>query len=248
MTLDPAAYGEAIADVYDDWYAEVSDVDGTVATVMALADGTPVLELGIGTGRIALPLRAAGVEVHGVDASPAMVDQLRAKPGGADVPVLVADFSEQLPQVEGGYGVVLAAFNTLLNVTGPGALDRCLALVAEALRPGGTLVVEAVVPGDDAASSGVDVRHVDESSVVLSVFRTDGEVVTGSLVSIDAGGVRLRPWSIRTVGPETLDAMAATAGLVLERRTADWHDAPYGEESVRYVAIYRRPGPSIGKR
>src|SRR5690606_37624838 len=195
--LDPAAYGDAFADVYDDWYADVSDVAGTVEAIARLAGGGPVLELGIGTGRLALPLAAAGVEVHGVDASAAMVARLRAKPGGDAVPVLVGDFAERLPAVDGGFSVVFVAFNTFLNLVVPGAQQRCLELVAAALRPGGAFVVEAFVPADDPVASGVDVRSVGTDEVVLSVFKRDGDVVSGSLVSLSpADGVRLRPWSV----------------------------------------------------
>jgi SAM-dependent methyltransferase len=236
--LDPAAYGEGIADVYDDWYADVSDVEGTVAAVVAL--GGPVLELGVGTGRIALPLAAAGLEVHGVDASPAMVDRLRAKPGAEAVRVTVGDFSRALPP--GEFGVVLVTFNTLFNLTAPGAQERCLALVAQALRPGGAFVVEAFVPADDAVPSGVDVRSVGTDEVVLSVFRREGEVVTGSLVSLSpAGGVRLRPWEVLPRSPGALDALAAGAGLVLERRAGGWRGEPFDELADRHVTVYRRP-------
>jgi len=245
--LEPQAYGEAIADVYDDWYGDVSDVAGTVTSVTALAAGGAVLELGIGTGRLALPLHAAGVEVHGVDASPAMVERLRAKPGGADIPVLVGDFSVALP--EGPFAVVLAAFNTLLNLTAPGALERCLTLVHDRLAPGGALAVEAFVPGDDTASSGVEVRHVDAHEVVLSVFRRDptSDAVTGSLVSLSpAGGVRLRPWAIRALGPEALDVLAARAGFTLERRDAGWRHEPFDDAADRHVTVYRRDGGTVG--
>ena len=238
--LGPEAYGEAIADVYDDWYPDVSDVEGTIEAVAALAGSAPVLELGIGTGRLALPLVAAGIEVHGVDASPAMVERLRAKPGGDRIPVVVGDFAEILP--DGPFGVVFAAFNTLLNLTAPGALERCLDLVRERLRPGGCLVVEAFVPADDPASSGVDVRRVDGAEVVLSVFRRSPgtDVVSGSLVSLtEAGGVRLRPWSIRTIGPEALDALARAAGFEVEARHGGWRGEPYDETSDRYVVRYR---------
>jgi hypothetical protein len=238
--LGPEAYGEAIADVYDDWYPEVSDVDGTVEAVAALAGTAPVLELGIGTGRLALPLRAAGVDVHGVDASPAMVERLRAKPGGDRIPVVVGDFAEVLPA--GPFAVVFAAFNTLLNLTAPGALERCLGLVRERLRPGGRLVVEAFVPADDPAPSGVDVRRVDGDEVVLSVFRRapGTDVVRGSLVSIsEAGGVRLRPWSIRTIGPDELDGLARAAGFEVEARHGGWRGEPFDDASDRYVVRYR---------
>jgi SAM-dependent methyltransferase len=241
--FDPATYGDAIADVYDDWYADVSDVEGTVAVVRRLAGGGPVLELGIGTGRLALPLVSAGIEVHGIDASTAMVARLRAKPGGEAVPVLLGDFSERLPEVDGGFALVLVAFNTLLNLTAAGAIERCLALVAARLRSGGALVVEAFVPGEDVVTSGVDVRRVDGDEVVLSVFRRgdDGSTVRGSLVSIsESNGVRLRPWAVRPLGPDALDALAADAGLAREARHGGWRGEPFDDLADRHVTIYRR--------
>lgn len=246
---DPAAYGNAIADVYDDWYADVSDVEGTVAAVVRLAVGGPVLELGIGTGRIALPLAAAGVEVEGIDASPAMVERLRAKPGGAALRVEVGDFAERLPPREGGYALVVVTFNTLLNLVAPGAIERCLRLVHDALRPEGAFVCEAFVPADEHVLSGVDVRRVDGAEVVLSVFRREGEVVHGSLVTLrDGEAVRLRPWAVRPVTPDALDAMAAAAGLGRERRDAGWRGERFDDTSDRHVTIYRRravPSPSV---
>lgn len=242
--VDPASYGDAIADVYDEWYTDVSDVDGTIQTLRDLCSGGPVLELGIGTGRLALPLAASGVAVHGVDASSAMIERLRAKPGGTDIPVLVADFSERLPEVEGGFAVAFAAFNTLLNLASADAQRRCLGLVGQALRPGGTLVVEAFVPSEDAPESGVDVRQVTEDRVVLSVFKrdpVDGTVV-GSLVSLSAEGVRLRPWAVRPTPPEELDALAAEAGLTLRRRDGGWRGEPYDDDSQRHVTFYGKNG------
>ena len=237
--LGPEAYGEAFADVYDDWYADVSDVEATVDAIVRLAGGGRVLELGVGTGRLALPLRAAGVDVHGVDASPAMLDRLRAKPGGETLPVLLGDFAQTLP--EGPFAVVFAAFNTLLNLTAPGALERCVHLVGEHLAAGGVFAVEAFVPADDAQPSGVEVRDVRPDGVVLSVFRRepDSDVVTGSLVSIATSGITLRPWSIRALAPETLDTLVADAGLDLVSRHGGWQGEPFHDGCDRYVALYR---------
>lgn len=247
--LDPAAYGDAIADVYDEWYADVSDVDGTVARVAELAAGAPALELGIGTGRIALPLAAAGVEVVGVDASAAMLERLRTKPGGRSIRAELGDFATALPAVAGGYGVVVVTFNTLLNLVAPGAIERCLTLVHDALRPGGAFVCEAFVPADDVVPSGVEVRRVGADEVVLSVFRREDDVVSGSLVSLsESGGVRLRPWAVRPLAPEQLDGLAAGAGLTLEARHGGWRGEPFDDASERYVSTYRRPAvpsPSV---
>lgn len=237
--FDPSLYGDRIADVYDDLYAEATDVEGTVATVATL--GGPVLELGVGTGRLALPLLAAGLEVHGVDASPAMVERLRAKPRGDEVRVTVGDFAA-LDGVGDGFGTVLLPFNALFNLCSEGEQRRCLRRCAEVLRPGGAVVVEAAVPADDPVWNGVSVRDVSADRVLLSAFRREGEVVTGSLVSISEAGIRLHPWQIRPVAPEAVDAMAAGAGLVRERRDGGWRGEPFDDDSDRHVTVYRATG------
>jgi SAM-dependent methyltransferase len=246
---DPAAYGDAFADVYDEWYAGVSDVEGTVAAVRRLAAGGPVLEVGIGTGRLAVPLRDAGVEVHGVDSSHAMVERLRAKPGGAGIPVLVADAGAQLPEVDGGFAVVLVAFNTFFNLTADGAQEGCLKLIASRLQRGGKVVIEAFVPADNLATSGVDVTDVHADEVRLSVFRHDVPtgVVLGSMVSLSAtGGVRLRPWAVRPRTPEQLDALAAAAGFEVESRRGGWRGEAFDDRSDRHVTVYRFAGSTVG--
>lgn len=246
MTFGPASYGDAFADVYDDWYAGVSDVAGTVARVAALAAGGPVLEIGIGTGRLALPLAAAGCEVHGIDASTAMVDRLRRKPGGGDLPVAVGDMADVARLAPGGpYAVVLVAFNTFFNLVTAADQQRCLAGVAAVLRPGGAFVVEAFVPVDAAPAGGaLQVRAVEAGRVGLtaSVTEPDGRTVTGSHVELTGGGVRLRPWRLRMVTPAELDAMAEAAGLVLAERHAGWRGEPYGPGSGEHVSVYRQAG------
>lgn len=237
--FDPSLYGDRIADVYDDLYAEATDVEGTIATVVAL--GGPVLELGVGTGRLALPLLEAGLEVHGVDASPAMVERLRAKPRGDEVRVTVGDFAD-LDGVGDGFGTVLLPFNALFNLQSDEKQRRCLRRCAEVVRPGGSVVVEAVVPADDPVWNGVSVRDVSADRVLLSAFRREGEVVTGSLVSISEAGIRLHPWQIRPVAPAALDAMAADAGLRVERRDGGWRGEPFDDDSDRHVTVYRSTG------
>jgi SAM-dependent methyltransferase len=152
----PSTYGDRFADVYDDWYHDVSDVDATVERVAALAGprGGRVLELGAGSGRLAVPLAGAGLDVWAVDASAAMLERLRAKPGGEAVHTVVDDMAElaapelAAPGPDGGAGfaVALCAFNTLFNLTDTPAQARCLGRVAELLAPGGRLLVEAFVP------------------------------------------------------------------------------------------------------
>lgn len=243
--VDASTYGEAFADVYDEWYGEVSDVDGTVETVVALAGGGPVLEFGIGTGRLALPLVQRGLEVHGIDASPAMVERLRAKAGGAAVPVVVGNFADVEVPAPHGFGVVLAAYNTLFNLTSVSAQQRGFANAARHLRPEGSFVVEAFVPGPDPAGTTGQVTPsvIGADRVVLQVTRRhpDTQTVEGSVVSITEEGIRLRPWFIRYTSPAELDSMADAAGLALAQRWSGWRGQAFDRDSSHHVSVYRRP-------
>ncbi|HEX9992270.1 MAG TPA: class I SAM-dependent methyltransferase [Acidimicrobiales bacterium] len=248
MTFGPSSYGDAFAEVYDDLYGDVSDVAGTVATLAALAGPGPVLELGVGTGRVAIPLAAAGCEVHGVDASRAMVDRLRAKPGGHAVVVAVGDMADVATVAPAGadaYAAVLVAFNTFFSLPAEGDQRRCLAGVAEVLRPGGALVVEAYVPADaPPVGTAVAVRSIEPGRLVLTASITEDDGRTASVAHVDLrdGEVpRVRSWPMRMVSPGELDAMAATAGLVLDRRDAGWRGQPFGPASREHVSVYRRP-------
>jgi len=244
--LDASSYGEAFADVYDDWYGDVSDLEGTLDTIAELAGAGPVLELGIGTGRIAIPLAAKGIEVHGIDASPAMVERLRAKPGGDAIPVTLGDFAELDPDALPRYAVVLAAYNTLFNLSTAEAQQRCLAAVAARLRPGGCLVLEAFVPGPEPEGTDAQVTPsaIGADRVVLQVTRRHPrtQTVDGSTISITEAGIRLRPWHIRYAPPAELDTMAAAAGLALCRRHAGWRSEPFLADSASHVSVYRRAG------
>jgi SAM-dependent methyltransferase len=231
--VEPSTYGERIADVYDEWYGDATDVEGTVALVRRLAEGRPVLELGIGTGRLAIPMLEAGIEVHGIDASPAMVAKLRTKVGDR-IPVTVADFAD-VP-VEGPFGLALLAFNALLVLTTEEAQIRCLRRCGELAH---RVVVETFVPGDAAPSSAIDVRHVGVDEVRLAAYRIDDGVVAGSIISITEEGIRLRPWSLRLSSPSELDAAAAAAGLDLESRWSGWRGEPFDDASTTAVTVYR---------
>jgi SAM-dependent methyltransferase len=240
---DEASYGEGIADVYDDWYADVSDVEGAVRLLAGLAGAGHAFELGIGTGRVALPLAASGVTVSGIDASPSMVAVLRAKPGGDAITVTIGDMAGPLPVRD--CSVVFVTYNTFFNLVSEEAQRRCLASVAGALRPGGRFVVEGFVPADGAAATGLQVRSIELDRVVLTASRHDAASQTafGQHVElVDGRPVRLRPWKVRYVTPDQLDAMAATAGFGLVSRTEGWRDEPFTEDSTQHVSVYRLGG------
>lgn len=229
--MDPETYGERIADVYDDWYGDATDVEGTVATVARF--GTSVLELGIGTGRLAVPMLEAGLAVTGIDGSRAMVAKLREKVDDR-IPVTIGDFTDVT--VDGEYDVVLLAFNALLNLTSVDAQVRCLSRCGELGR---RVVVETFVPGDAAPQNAVEVKHAGPDEVRLSAYRIDDGVAHGSIVSITESGIRLRPWSVRLSTPEELDAVASEAGLVVEHRWSGWREEPFDASSDRCVTVYR---------
>jgi SAM-dependent methyltransferase len=245
---DASTYGDRFADVYDDWYGDVTDADAcadALAELVRDAGGGPLLELGVGSGRLALPLRALGVDVHGIDSSAAMVERLRAKPGGTEVTVTIGDMAE-LDLVDAGpFAVVVVAFNTLFNLGTAALQQRCVDRVASLLRPGGCFVVEAFVPRDDVGSglqSAVTARRITADEVVLSVSQVDADAqtISGQHVHLREQGIRLRPWHLRYATPDQLDGMAERAGLHLATRWSDWRREPFTMASSVHVSTYRR--------
>ncbi len=245
----PSSYGEGIADVYDEWYATRGDIDGAVTAIARLTstvDGDrPVLELGVGSGRLALPLAARGVDVWGIDASDAMVERLRSKPGGDQVPVAIGDMAAlDLSAVPGGdtatFAVVFVADNTFFNLTTADAQAACLERARSVLAPGGCFVVEAFVPAADAPESSVDARTVELDHVVLTVTRHDRaeQTVAGQHIEIRESGLRFHPWLIRYAAPEELDAMASAAGFSLLHRWSDWRGTPFTADDSAHVSVY----------
>jgi SAM-dependent methyltransferase len=213
-----------------------------------------VLELGVGSGRLALPLVARGIEVHGVDASAAMLERLRAKPGGDAVRTTLGDMAAVPVDDAPPFAVVLVAFNTFFNLADERAQAGCLARVAELLAPDGVLLVEAFVPGDAldgpgaSAERSVTPRRITADEVVLSVSHVDpaAQTITGQHVHLSEGGIRLRPWHLRYLSPPQLDALAAAAGLELAGRRAGWRDEAFTERSDVHVSTYRRSNvPSV---
>lgn len=235
-----ASYGDAFADVYDEWYGGISDVDATVQTLVALADGQRVLELGVGTGRLAVPLAAAGVDVTGVDSSAAMLGVLTGK--DSSVHAVRGDMVDGLPP--GPYGLAFVAYNTLFNLTTPERQRACFAAVAARLAPGGMFVVEAAVPDPERPAGGtVAVRSIAADRVILSVdvhVPADQRVDAQLVELTEAGGVRLRPASIRYAGTAELDAMAEAAGFAVGDRWEDFAQAPFGPDSPQHVTVYLR--------
>ncbi len=245
---DSGTYGDRMADVYDDWYGEITDTAACVDALRRLAGPGPgpVLELGVGTGRLAIPLAEAGLAVTGIDSSPAMLARLAAKPGGDRVEVIEGDMTDP-PVADKRFGLVVVAYNTLFNLIEPGAQQACIANAASLLTSDGRFVVEAFVPDADrfGPTDVVVPRTVAADRVVLSVTRshTDDQTLLGQYIDITEAGIRLRPWQIRYARPDQLDAMAGQAGLTLQDRWAGWHGEPFDDDSPSHVSVYAQTGP-----
>ncbi|HEV2089434.1 MAG TPA: class I SAM-dependent methyltransferase [Cryptosporangiaceae bacterium] len=240
--FDPGAYGHHIADVYDDTVRELPTA-AAVARLAELAGAGPVLEFGIGTGRLALPLAARGLRVAGIDGSAEMVALLRDKPGGADIPVAVGDFAET--RVEGRFALVVLAYNTVFALPSQQAQVACFGNAAAHLRPGGRFVVEAWIPDPAAFREGSALRvlAVHENEVLIEAARLHPAMqrMQTTKVRFTDNGVRLLPANHRYAWPAELDLMAQLAGMRTERRWADWHGGEFTDASRGHVTVYRLP-------
>ncbi len=244
---DQRSYGDGFADVYDEWYADVTDVGATATRLAEVAgDRGRVLELGVGTGRLAVPMADVGLHVIGIDSSEAMLTKLAERDIDRRVESILGDMIDDLP--DGPFDAVLIAYNTIFNLLDDGEQQRLFHQVAARLTPNGAFVVEAFVPdfgpGDGASEVGVRSMAVDHVVLSVSVNRPEQQLAEGQFVQFsESGGVQLRPWSIRWSTPAQLDAMAATAGLQLDERVADMAGAAFTGDSAQHVSIYRRTDP-----
>jgi SAM-dependent methyltransferase len=235
-----STYGDSIADIYDELYEDLFDKQAQVELLAELAAGGRALELAIGTGRVALPLVQKGVEVHGIDASAEMVERLRSKPGGADIPVSFGDFADV--DVDGDFNLVYLIFNTLFALTTQEDQIRCFKNVAKHLTDGGTFALSAFVP--DMARferhQNVNVNNVGIDNVQVDFGRHDpvGQTVSTQHLFIREGRVRMFPVFIRYAWPTEIDLMARLGGLELKARYGDWDRSPFTSESKEHVSLY----------
>lgn len=249
MSDDSGLYGDSFADVYDEWYGEMFDTDGAVHTVLGLADGRAICELGVGTGRLAIPLARSGLRVVGIDASQPMLDILGSKSPPHSLRAVLGDMSLVADALEAlgiptEFGVVLCAFNTFLNLTTADAQQRCLQQVASILGDGGRLVIENIVPVDpsqmrDASDVASAVRS-DVPVLTTTTVDTRTQLIIGEHIEHRAEGPRRRPWKVRYVTVAELDEFAAAAGLRLEQRWSDWRGGVFDADSGVHVSVYLR--------
>jgi SAM-dependent methyltransferase len=237
-------FGEHVAARYDESSADMFDpavVEPAVDFLADLAGDGAALELGIGTGRIALPLAQRGVRVHGVDLSEAMVARLRAKPGADEIGVTIGDFATT--SVEGTFSVAYLVFNTINNLTTQDEQVACFENVAAHLEPGGCFVIEVGIPklrrlppGDTFVAFDVSPTHLgfDEYDVAR-------QGLISHHYSLVDGEWEVASTPFRYVWPAELDLMARLAGMSLRERWSDWNRAPFTSESTKHVSVWEKP-------
>ena len=242
---DPDGYfGEQVAAEYDDSESARFDPTAIGVTVDVLAElaGTGrALELGIGTGRVALPLSRRGIRVHGIELSRAMVARLRAKPGGDAIGVTVGDFATA--QADGTFSLAYLVFNTIMNLTTQDAQVACFANVAAHLAPGGSFVVEVMVP---------DLRRLPPGQTAVpfetgqerwgfDLYEVATQAMSSNYVTINGSRAEFTSIPFRYVWPAELDLMARLAGMRLRDRWEGWRREPFTSESRQHISIWEKP-------
>ena len=233
-------YGERIADVYDQWYSEFDPE--AIDFLTELANGGKVLELGIGTGRIALPLAKAGVAVEGLDASKSMVARLHSKSGGDNIPVTIGSLPD-IP-VDGKFSLVYVVFNTFFCLLTQQEQICCFQNVARHLSANGVLVIEAFVPDMTLFTGGQCTRtiRIDDHEIQMdaSQIEMDKQLITSQHVVFTEQGTRFYPVKLRYVWPSEMDLMAQLGQLQLRERWSDWRRGLFSAQSRKHISVYER--------
>jgi SAM-dependent methyltransferase len=239
-TYDIATYGERIADIYDDLHSSYEEA--AISTLTQLAGNGPVLELGIGTGRIALPLAKSGLELHGIDASAAMVSKLRAKPSGDSIPVTLGDFAGV--KVDGEFSLIFVVFNTFFALFSQEEQVRCFRNVAKHLSKDGVFLLEVFVPDMTRFDRGQNVSATKVTSEYVSLDVAEHDPIQQRVNShhlfITGEGIKLYPVQIRYAWPSELDLMAELAGLKLKWRWSGWQRESFTARSEKHISVYER--------
>ena len=240
---DEDYFGEHVAATYDGTSGVFAPgaVEATTEMLAELARGGRALELGTGTGRIALPLARRGVEVHGIDLSRAMVARLRAKPGGQDIPVAIGDFATTT--MDGTFSLAYLVFNTIMNLTSQDAQVACFGNAAAHLEPGGCFVIECRVPELRRLPPGQDVLawHLSPERWVSYSYDTATQAMHGHYVEFTGGRGEYSTMAFRYVWPAELDLMARLAGMRLRDRWEGWTRQPFTSQSAQHVSVWEKP-------
>lgn len=237
----PDAYGEAFADVYDEWYSDVTDAEATADFVAARATTGPVIELGVGTGRLAIPLVHRGLPVIGVDASASMLARCAQRRLGHRLLLVRADMT-RLP-LRPKATVALIAFNTLFNVTTAAGQQQVFDQLRQVLTPDGLVIVEAVDLNGlaDAPPTSIGVRSVRHNglTVVGTALDAPRQQLGGRHIDVSDSGIDIRSWFLRWATRPEIDGFASRAGFELIERYGNWDQRPSADSDDRHISVYR---------
>ncbi len=235
-----STYGEKIAGAYDDLYGSFDEE--IIQRIWELAPDGSAFELGIGTGRIAIPLSKRGIKVGGIDSSPSMVDKLRSKPGGEDIPVQIGDFSNFTTTEK--YDIVFVVFNTFFALLSQEEQVNCFQCVQKILKDNGKFVIEVFFPDLKRFDRGQTVRTIDAelNNIKLECSRHDevDQRITTQTVHITEEGIRMYPVSLRYAWPTELDLMGRLTGFELQERWGDWQKGSFTSNSGMHISVFQK--------
>jgi SAM-dependent methyltransferase len=237
-------FDEAVAARYDDTESTRfarGEIDAAADLLAELAAGGRALEFAIGTGRIALPLAARGVDVAGIELSRAMVARLRDKPGGADIPVVIGDMATAT--IDGPFSLVYLVYNTIENLTSQDAQVACFRNAAAHLSPGGCFLIEVGVPGLQHLPVGAthEVFHASDDYWGIDEYDVVNQRLISHHIENDGGAFRRVSMPFRYAWPAEFDLMAQIAGMAFRDRWAGWRREPFTAESRRHVSVWQTP-------
>ena len=244
MQDDDGYFGERVAARYDESSAEMFEpeaVDPVVDFLAELAGSGRALELGIGTGRIAVPLAQRGVPVHGIELSNAMAARLRAKPGAQEIGVTIGDFSTTT--VDGTFSVAYLVYNTILNLTTQAKQVACFRNVAAHLEPGGCFVIEVLVPDLQRLPPGETSRpfNLSDDHVGLDEYDVANQGLRSHHFTLVDGTWEYLTFPFRYAWPAEFDLMAELAGMRLRERWSGWKREPFTSDSRKHVSVWEKP-------
>lgn len=236
------SYGDLYAAVYDGLFARRDDVDLVASVLHELAGNGDVIEFGVGTGRLAIPLSRCGHRVYGVDNSPAMLEQLRSKPDSNRVVPVLGDFATV--RIDEPVSLVFSAFSTIYLPATQEAQVEMFRNAARHLRPGGRLLVEAFVHDRRRFPNNQEVVAAnlgpEQATLKIGILEPATQIIHTQHVTLTPGGTTFLPNRLRFIHPSEMDLMGRLAGLRLESRWSDWRRTPFDNSSSNQIAVYTK--------
>jgi len=238
-----STYGDKAAGTYDERHIDYFDPD-MIERIFEFAPNGSAFELGIGTGRVALPLSKRGMKVDGIDSSKLMVKKLKAKPGSKNISVQIGDFADFKTAKK--YNIVFVAYNTFYGLLTQDDQINCFKCVCNALKTGGKFIIEAFVPDPARLAKGESslIEKIEDDSVWIgyTLYDVADQKVTTQLVTISENGIKMVPIMLRYAYPAEFDLMAKLTGFELSERWSNWKREPFTSSSGFHISVYEKVG------